>query len=232
MLEKAKLNVLPVLLSTRDNGLVRETSPNSLRFNYVICQVNLNGQNILLDATDKLLSGQLLPEKCLNGRGFVVNGGGFDWINLQSPSKSKTAIHVDLNLTNEGELKGKLQIERTNYDAFRSRKEYFSKGEVDYLKDFQSSRSWELTKSEFLNAKDVQQSFKEVHEVIFTDNVATAGKMIYLSPIVVDQEEENPFRQEERKYPIDFGSPFNKIYLFKILVPENTAAFIFSHTSH
>ena len=221
MLEKAKLNVSPVLLSTRDNGIVRETSPNSLQFNYVVCLVKLNGQNILLDATDKLLPGSLLPERCLNGRGLVVNRDDVEWVNLQPSIKSKTVINVDLNFAKAAELKGNLQIERTHYDAFRSRTEYFSKGEEGYLKDFLGSRSWKIIKSEFQNAGEIQQSFKEFHEIIINDHISSAGEMIYLNPFVMDREEENPFKLEKREYPVDFGRPFDRMYLLKIKVPES-----------
>ena len=221
MLNKADLKVSPVLLSTRDHGFVREATPISSQFNYVICMVRLEDKHILLDATDKLLPTGTLPEKCLNGNGFAVSKDGFEWVKLQSNNKSRRIVNADLTLENTGELKGKMQIEKTGYYAQGSRKAYFSKGEADYLKDLTGSRSWELSKSEYKNASEIQQPFKEVHEIIIKDHITSSGEMIYLSPFVMDQEKENPFKQEKREYPVDFGSPFDKMYVLKITIPDN-----------
>ena len=221
MLEKADLKVSPVLLSTRDHGFIREATPASSQFNYVICLVQLGDKSILLDATDKLLPTGTLPEKCLNGNGFVVSKDGVEWVKLQSPGKSRRIVNAELTLENTGELKGKLQIERTGYYAHGSRKNYFSKGEADYQKDFLGSRSWELSKSDYQNANEIQQSFKEAHELTINDHITSTGEMIYLSPFVMDQEEENPFKLEAREYPVDFGSPFDKTYVIKITIPDN-----------
>ena len=65
LLEKAGLTVFPVLISTRDHGFVRESIPVTSQFNYMVCLVESEGKQILLDATDKLLPPEVLPERCL-----------------------------------------------------------------------------------------------------------------------------------------------------------------------
>lgn len=220
MLQKADLKVSPVLLSTRDHGFVREATPASSQFNYVICLVQLGDKLMLLDATNKLLPTGTLPEKCLNGNGLVVSKDGFEWIKLQSPGKSRRVVNVDLVMEGTGELIGKLKLERTGYYAQGARQNYFSKGEADYVKDFLGSRSWELKKSEFQNANEVKQAFKEAHEISIADHSSIAGDMIYLNPFIMDQEEENPFKLETREYPVDYGSPFENLYFVKVLLPD------------
>ncbi len=220
MLEKADLKVSPVLLSTRDHGFVREATPASSQFNYVICLVRLGDKYVLLDATDKFLPTGTLPEKCLNGNGLVVSKDGFEWIKLQSPGKSRRVVNVDLVMEGTGELNGKLKLERTGYYAQGARQNYFSKGEADYVKDFLGSRSWELKKSEFQNANEIKQAFKETHEISIADHSSIAGEMIYLNPFIMDQEEGNPFKLETREYPVDYGSPFENLYFVKVILPD------------
>ena len=220
MLNKAELNVFPVLLSTRDHGFVREATPAESQFNYVVCLVRIGEKNILLDATDKFLPTGTIPERCLNGNGLVVSKDGFEWIKLQSPGKSRRAVNADLVLDDMGELKGKLKLERTGYYAQGARQNYFSKGESDYVKDFLGSKSWGLTKSEFLNANEVKQAFKETHELSIADHITTAGEMIYINPFIMEQQIANPFKLEQREYPVDYGSPFENIYLVKVQIPD------------
>ncbi len=221
MLEKAGLPVSPVLISTRDHGFVREATAISSQFNYVLCMVKVGEKKVLLDATDKLLPTGVLPERCLNGNGLVVSeSAGFSWVPLTSPVKSKTYYHADLVLSPAGELKGKLQADRSGYYASRSRKTYFSKGEGEYVKDFIGGRSWVVEKSEFTNAKEVNEGFKEAHQVSITDHITAANDVMYINPFLVLQEDENPFRLEKREYPVDFGSPLEKLYICKIAIPD------------
>jgi hypothetical protein len=221
LLDKVGIKFQPVLLSTRDNGFVRESTPVSSQFNYVAGIVKVGDKSILLDATDKLLPIGLLPERCLNGKGLSVSESGFQWINLQPVVKTRTVYSADLTLAGEGELKGKLKVDRSGYKSVDARKSYLSKGEGGYLKDFVGSRNWELSKSEFINTNEIQQPFKETHEVVIAEHATTGGGTLYLNPFILAREQENPFKQEKRDYPVDFGTPFETMYMIKINVPPD-----------
>ncbi|MFM8740086.1 MAG: transglutaminase-like domain-containing protein, partial [Cytophagales bacterium] len=221
MLEKVDIKVNPVLVSTRDNGFVREATPVSSQFNYVVCAAQINDKIILLDATDKFLPIGVLPERCLNGNGFMVGEQGYRWVPLQPSTKARTNISVDLALlSDEGNLKGTLKIDRSGYHSVDARKSFVTKGQEEYLKDFVGSKTWELHKSEFSNEKDLQLPFKETHEVSVNEHATVAGAVYYISPFVMAKEESNPFKQEERKYPIDFGAPFDYVYFIKLTLPQ------------
>jgi hypothetical protein len=220
MLEKADIDISPVLISTRDHGFVRETVPVSSQFNYVICMARLGDRFVLLDATDPLLATGVLPERCLNGRGLVIDESGFNWVSLTPKTRSRNMYNADLVMSPEGELSGKLKFERTGYFARESRGKYLEKGEGQYIKDAIANRSWTVAKSEFINAKDVSENFKEIHEVTITDHLTGGSNVIYLNPFLDMQEKENPFKSPTRQYPVDFGSPLEKIYMCKIAIPE------------
>lgn len=220
MLQKAGFSADPVLISTRENGTVREEIPMSSQFNYVVCAVTANEKTFLLDATDRSLPMNMLPERCLNGRGFVISKSNSRWISLYPNFKSKSVTSVDLVLDAEGILKGKIVMSNDGYDAQRVRNKYQSKGEAEYLKNLAESHSWQLQKSEFENVSKVSESVKEVHEVILENHVQSAGGIIYLNPILKDRIETNPFKLEKREYPVDFKSPFEKLLTGKITMPE------------
>jgi len=223
MLEKADIVVYPVLISTRDHGFVRETVPVTSQFNYMICVTEVNGKQVLLDATDKLLPIGIIPERCLNGNGLLISKQGYRWIKLVTPLKSKSYVSADLTIESNAVLKGKVSLDRAGYSAQRSRKNYLAKAENDYVKDFIGSHAWEISKSEFKNAKEIDQSFKETHDIIINDHATTAGDVIYLNPFITMQEIENPFKSEKREYPVDFGSPMERMYLSKIVIPTGYA---------
>jgi hypothetical protein len=221
MLEKAEIPVSAVLLSTRDHGLIREGTPASTQFNYVIAAALIGDKIFLLDATEKLLPSNLIPERCLNGKGLLVNESAVRWINLETKLKSKSTTTAELTLQNESQLVGKLRRDFAGYAALSKRKGFFNKGEEDYLKDFIASHLWERQKSEFKNTEDLGNPFSETHELLINENVTAAGDVVYIEPFVIDRLKTNPFVSEQRQYPVDFGSPSEQTFMYKLTVPEN-----------
>lgn len=220
LLDKADIKVSPVLLSTRNHGFVRESTPISSQFNYVICLAVVGDKSFLLDATERLLPTGMLPERCLNGNGFLVSKDGYQWVKLQSNTKSRTVVNADLKLDGSGDLIGKLQIDRGGYDALTNRKKYQSKDEAEYVKDFLAGRSWEVTKTEIGNVKDINQPLKETYELIINEHVVSTPDALYFNPLLVHKIEENPFKLETREYPVDYSSAFERIYMCRISMPE------------
>jgi len=220
MLEKASINVSPVLLSTRDHGFIREAIPISSQFNYVVCLAVIGDKSFLLDATEKLLPVGMIPERCLNGNGFVVSKQGFSWTPLQSKTKSTILVNAELTLTAEADLVGKLKIDRSGYDALAGRKKYFSREESEYVKDFIGTRSWQVSKSEITNVKEIHQPMTELYDLIVNEQITNAGDVYYLNPVLFHRIDENPFKLENREYPVDFSSPFDRIFMAKISLPE------------
>jgi len=221
MMEKAGVQVFPVLVSTRDHGFIRESIPVSSQFNYLICSMKIGEKTILLDATEKLLPFGMLPERCLNDRGLVVSGESPQWVNLQSQTKSRMVISADLKLTDAADLNGNLNVESTGYFSSAARKSFLAKGEAEYIKEFVGTKSWQLAKSNFENAKEIQLPFKEKHALTISEHITSAGNTFYFSPFVIERELENPFKVEKREYPVDFASPFDKLYMAKITVPAD-----------
>ncbi len=220
MLEKAEIKVNPVLISTRDHGFVRETAPISSQFNYVICMATIGDKTYLMDATERLLPGNMLPERCLNGNGFVVAKEGFKWVKLQSPVKSRIFTNAEVTLQSSGEMACNLQVQRAGYDALASRKRYHSKDESEYVKDFVGQRSWEVTKNEIQNVKDISLPVKEQYELQINEHVTATQDALYLNPFLLLRQEENPFKLENRAYPVDYGSAFERTYMSKITIPD------------
>jgi hypothetical protein len=221
MLEKANIPPSAVLVSTRDHGFIRESSPASTQFNYLITLVKIGDKNMLLDATERLLPNNLLPERCLNGSGLVLGPSAYQWIELDTKIKSKTLTSAEFTLQNEAELVGKLRRDFSGYAALKKRRGYFSKGEEEYLKDFVGSHAWERQKSEFKNAEDVSSAFTELHDLVVKEKVTSSGDVIYIEPFLIDGLNANPFVTEKREYPVNFGSPSEQTFMYKLTLPEN-----------
>ena len=223
MIDKAGIVVHPVLVSTRDHGFVRETTPISTQFNYVLALAIVGEKQILLDATDPLLPNSVLPERCLNGNGFVIRKEGFGWVPLKSAVKSRTSINANIKVLADGKLEGKVNVDRHGYHAQKMRKKYFAKGEEEYVKEFTASKPWSLAKSEIKNVKEITEPLKEAYELSIEQHADVSGDHIYFNPFILLREEENPFKLAERKYPVDYGSSQESFYICTFSIPEGYA---------
>jgi hypothetical protein len=103
------------------------------------------------------------------------------------------------------------------------RKEYSNKGEEEYLKNFLSSKTWQVDKSTFENIKTIDQSAKQTHSVVISEHVSLAGDVMYVNPFIAMQLQENPFKLENREYPVDYASNQESTYLCKLTLPEGFA---------
>jgi len=218
MLKKAGINAEPMLISTQQNGLVAEAFPISSQFNYVLCYVELQDKYFLLDATDKSLPMNILPAKCLNGRGYVVSESNRGWKDIITP-QSSSKISATLIMDAEGNNTGTIATSKSGYFANEARKKIY-KSKEDYISDFQKELGMEFSSSEFLELDNIAEPLKETHQVTLENDVPGAD-MIYFNPVFHGRFESNPFRLEERKYPVDFGYPTDQLFYLNLQLPDN-----------
>ncbi|PIQ22753.1 MAG: transglutaminase, partial [Cytophagales bacterium CG18_big_fil_WC_8_21_14_2_50_42_9] len=123
MLKEAGLEANPVILSTRENGYVGSTSfPNISKFDYVIGHVKIGEKEYLLDATEPLALPNILPVKCLNGQGLLVNTQEARWVSLVPGAKASHTYQSFLTIGSDNSLKGKIETTSDGYTALRYRK--------------------------------------------------------------------------------------------------------------
>lgn len=219
MLNRAGIETEMVLLSTRDHGFIRRPFPMARQFNYNVCRVKLPDRTVLLDATDRYVPFGILPERCLNGEGFVISKTQSGWIDLDPKVKSKTVVSSIINIDPNGIVNGTLDYVHEGYAAARIRNSYHAKGQEEYLKSFQGGKTIEILESRYEDLKAIEKPAKESYEIVSNDLASSTGNQIYINPFVSDKITENPFRSDKREYPVDFVCPSEKVYISKIKIP-------------
>ena len=223
-LRGAGLPAHPVLLSTRAHGRLNPSIPLLDRFNYVVALVPLAAdKDLLLDATDPLLPCGVLPERCLNQQGRLVmrDAKASRWVDLAPAQRFVHYQQVSLALDAQGGMKGKVHEEHGGYAGVDTRRELTSLGEKKYLAQKVAPHSgWTVPKLTVTAREDVTKPLALDYE--FTqpaDDQATIGTF-YLSPLRDFGSDQNPFRHDDRLFPVDFAAPQDETTLVTLTLPE------------
>ncbi|WP_027136813.1 DUF3857 domain-containing protein [Gaetbulibacter saemankumensis] len=220
LLEAASINVKPVLLSTRKNGFATKIYPVISDFNYLIVQAEIDGNTYLLDATDKYLHFGQLPFKCLNHYGRLLDfKNGSSWIDIKDKNVSSIVYSVSLELKEDNAMAGHIKTRKTGYYALNTKKDYLS-NKSNYFTKLQNNYEdmevfdFEVTDDD-INASQFSESYNLEY---LTDAIENA---IYFNPFLIKFFSENPFKLQERTYPIDFGFKDTYMYMLQLKLGDH-----------
>ena len=220
MLRTAGLKANPVLVSTRANGI--SIFPNRGAFNYVIAAVETPEGLILLDATSKFSTPNVLPFRDLNWMGRLIRKDGTsEEVDLMPTKASNDNVTMMYSIDATGKITGKLRRQRTDHNAMSFRSEVESIKEEEYLEKLENeNEKIEISDYSRTNEKDVKKPIVETCSFTGTNLCEIIGEKIYINPLLFFTKEHNPFKQEVREYPIDYGFPFIDKYSINIDIPD------------
>jgi Domain of Unknown Function with PDB structure (DUF3857)/Transglutaminase-like superfamily len=220
MLRFAGVDANPVLISTRSNGIA--TFPNRTAYNYVISAVEIENDLILLDATEKFSTPNVLPSRDLNWYGRLIRKEGSSAeVDLNPKIQSKDSFNMTYSLNTDGTIKGMIRHQVSDYFALSFRQKYSGLNTVDYLEKLENKNdNIEVSDYKRENELDLTKPVVEMYSFKDTKNLEIIGDKMYISPLLFFNVSENPFKQEKREYPIDFGYPMQDKYNIFIDIPE------------
>lgn len=221
MLRYAGLNANPVLVSTRSNGV--SFFPNRTAFNYVIAAVENGDDVILLDGSDPFSTPDVLPFRALNWFGRLIRKDGTSSLVDLMPKKVSMSLK-SINYTfngNEGKITGTLTTQNTGHRANLFREEIKGVKEDVYLEKLENSNNKiEINEYSRQNENDINLPVNETYSFGGNNLLESIGGKIYIDPLLFLTSKQNPFKQENREYPVDYGFPFLDKYLINIKIPE------------
>ena len=211
-------NVLPVLMSTRGNGFATKLYPVLTDFNYVILKTIIDDKDYYLDATNPYLSFGELPFRTLNQYGRVIDfEDGSYWEDVKVNTFSTRTHFVKLASFKDEQFSGVIESKFTGYHS-HSLKQQFNESPSTYLeKKVDNYTDIIIENHEILNFDKSKNDFNEKIEISIEPEFI--GSKIYLNPFIIKFFEENPFKLQERTYPIDFG--YKDIFNYNIKIELN-----------
>jgi transglutaminase-like putative cysteine protease len=223
VLRQAGIRADPVILSTRENGLVTELYPVLSEFNYVIGRITVKGQEYLLDATDRNLPFGMIPYKCLNGRGRRIGEkpvGG--WVEIRPRIKFREQTFVSLNVSDIGVAEGEATYTQAGYDAWEARDHIKSFPSVDEYCSAMSSvwRDLHIHAHNVINLDSIEKPLIESIRFSLWE-VEMSNATFEFNPFLFSRWETNPFLASERFSPVDFAAPLDERVTLKLEYPTH-----------
>lgn len=225
LLRQTGIEAYPVLISTRNHGAVSEEYVLPNQFNHVITLVKLEKQDLLLDASKGKRSLYLLPESDLNGRGLIVkksNSAKEEWATLMPLQKSIRAASFKAKINTDGSLNGRASGVSTRYFAHEGRHQISKEGEQAFINDifFRHFTNYNSSGHQVAKKSDLDSTLNYSSYVsgAIAGGTEVADNTIYLDAIPIMKWVENPFKQKERKYPVNLPYAYGEqlIILYEI----------------
>ena len=219
MLRYAKLEAHPVLLSTPSNGV--PVYPTRDGFDYVIAGLELNGNMLLMDATDPKAAMGELPKRARNWQGRLLKEKGKSaWINLMPAYFSENSVKMNYKFDGSG-------VEGWNWKSYsgliakKFREDHSgSEQDNDIEKRLSTIPNIQIRDYEIENKNTLGAEILEKFKFELASASENIGDKIYLKPMLFDGILENPYKEEERYYPVYFDYPEVKSYSINIMIPE------------
>lgn len=220
MLRYAGLEANPILISTRSNGIA--LYPSRSAFNYVIAGIEVENQIILLDATNKYSLPGILPIRDLNWFGRVVRKNGSSAIvNLTPDKKSIDVVTLMGVIKEDGEIEGKVRKKSFDYNAFIFRNNFNGVSKDSYIEKLErENNGLEILEYEVQNSLVLNEPIVENYSFKTNNSVEIIGGKMYFSPLLYFALSENPFKQENREYPVDFIFPNQDSFRVSLTIPD------------
>lgn len=219
MLRSAGIDANPVLISSLENGI--PLFPSYRAFDHVIAVVHINNENILLDATSKYNSMNVIDEENLNYFGYELFANGkFQELDIfpKKHSIEKNVISIKFN----GEMiEGTNRKTLNNLYALNYRKAFGGKSLETQQKLINNKyENLEILEFRIFNIdepeKEISQVFKFQTDAYFEE---ISGKL-FISPLLFEANTKNVFKLEKREFPIYFNKPFIENTVVNITIPE------------
>ena len=220
LLNEAGVKAVPILFSTREHGLVNTYYPFTSQFNTVMAYVPLDNKNYVLDATDRISNYKLTPEKIVNTKGFIVDGGNGKWVEIVDiKHKYKVMSAMRGEISADGTMKGDGLVNCKDY-ARKQRCESWIKDKTKFKADYFTVTGVPITIDDLTVNNVDADSLQLEQKVKFSTTLNSSGDYRYFNVNLFSDLDKNPFIQDERVTDIDFGYTQEYTVFGNYTIPE------------
>lgn len=221
MMRHEDINAYPVLLSTRNHGFTSEIYPLLQRFNYVVTVVEIDNNFYYLDASMPYNTFGRLPVSCYNGHARIIGKNDALPVYFVTDSlKEQKLTSVILINGEKGSMTGSFKTHPGYYESFALREQQAKGGNEGMIKELKPSYGFETEINNFGIDSLKQLELPVWMHYDFTFAPGKDDDIIYFNPMLTEGYKTNPFKSDDRKYPVEMPYTTDETYIFTMDIPE------------
>ena len=220
MFRSAGLKSDPVLVSTRSNGFPFFSTLDG--FNYVISMIEFeNGSYVLFDASEEFSLPNILPQRALNFNGRrVTKNGNSSWVKLTSTKPALEENFVMAKITDDLMVEGLIRTKYDNLNALNYRKNYNHIKEESLITKLEERYNLEIEDYKVANSTNLGKAIVRTVKFSSEDLIEEINGKLYIEPMLFLSQHKNPFKLENRQFPVDFTTPWKDKNTISLTIPE------------
>lgn len=219
MLERMQLIYFPVLASTREHGFISETYPIFERFNYVFCDVILDGKSYFLDASMPELAFGRLPLRCYNEQARILKQEP-EMVRLSADSIAEKSTTIVLISPDTHRLKASIIMKPGYYETLQKRESFRKNGKDAFENEIRSWHSNEdkISLVQVDSLQQLDQSIQIRYE-LYTKDLDEG--LVYFNPVLFPFFKENPFNAGKRICPVEMPYAADETLIVNLILPAD-----------
>lgn len=220
MLKDAGIEAYPILLSRRSAGRLPMTHPSIQKLNTFVVGVAESDTTILyIDGSVEDGYVNTLPPTLLVDRARILTPTGSAWINLQNTEKNFIRCNVTATLAPNGSITGTRQAIYAGQHAANIRNKYRNaKDSTEFINKLSTEENITVKGYEAKNIKNFSPLVQETFQ--FEKQSTTNDQFIYVNPLIFLHVSESPFKQVERKLPVEYPYTSMLTVAVNLTLPE------------
>ncbi|HLP06464.1 MAG TPA: DUF3857 domain-containing protein [Paludibacter sp.] len=224
LLNKYGISAVPLVSSTKENGLIHMEFPLLNDLNNVLILAKVDSANIVTDATNPLILNNRIPLNCINDKAIVVdNNEQVKTVELYYASPVTHLVEINSEINND-KTTSQVTHRFAEYEAMEKQRT-FGKDVASLLKSINKA-GYEID-NKSLVIKNMNKAQDE-YSYSFQTNVKTEAidNKLYVQPTLSECLNVNPLKQKVWRYPIDMSYSNKTDYSCHLKIP---AGYIVTH---
>ena len=221
MLKDAGIPAYPAVMSRRDMGILPYSHPSIQKLNTFVVAISPTDSTLVyLDSSVENGYLNVLPPVLMTNRARIIAPDNHSqWVSLENVGANLLRSSVKAGISSEGVITGTRETVYIGQYASRLRNKYrTAKDSTEFASKLASEENIQVKK---LQMEGRTHFSPQVYELVeFEKQYTVNDQFIYVNPLVFLHVSESPFKQSERKLPVEFPYTDQVSLTINLTIPE------------
>lgn len=224
MLKDAGIPAFPAVMSRRSRGVLPYGHPSLQKLNtFVVAIAHTDSTLVYLDGSIEDGYINILPPALMVNRArIIIPGNQSQWVNLEAAGVNQLKSVVKASISPEGVIAGTRETSYIGQDASRIRYKFrAAKDSAEFVSKLASEENIQVKAFQMEGRNYFSPQVRET--VNFEKQSTLNDQFIYVNPLIFMHISESPFKQSERKLPVEFPYTYQLVQSVMLTLPDGYA---------